>query len=158
MGAAHWFRGALALGIFFGSGHAVSDVYRWTDEHGVVHFGDRPHSTDPKAVNKVTVTRPNLAEGYKPPLNPQAAEPPGSPVEAEQKAPSVPAQTAAPPPMPTPLPGRGFAEHYKASCQARKAAFAASVACFSACGKTLLRDIRNNAGCDHWVDLPEPRC
>ncbi|HMN94754.1 MAG TPA: DUF4124 domain-containing protein [Hydrogenophaga sp.] len=157
MGAAHWFRGALALALVFGSGLAVSDVYRWTDENGVVHFGDRPHSTDPKAVNKVTVPRPNLAEGYKPPLNRRAVEPPGVHVEAEGKAPSAPAQAAAPPPVAAP-PGRGFAEHNKTNCQAKKAAFAASEACFRACGKIMGGGFMNNSGCDHCVDQPEPRC
>jgi len=157
MGAVHWIRGALAFVLIVGCGGALSDVYRWTDKDGVVHFGDRLHSTDAEAVKKVTVPRPNLAEGYKPPPY-QAGEPPGANALADGQTPAAPAQAAAPQPAAAPPTGRGFAEQYKNSCQARKAAFAASEACFRACGMTLGGGYMNNSGCDHCVDQPEPRC
>jgi hypothetical protein len=67
MGAARWVYFSLAVSLLFGSGGALSEVYRWKDSSGKVHFGDRPDSTDPKVVKEVVVPSPlGTAEGSQP--------------------------------------------------------------------------------------------
>jgi hypothetical protein len=55
------------MGILHGTGHA-SEIYRWTDEDGVVHFSD----TRPTRIEDVTVLRVNVQNppGYDPTEDP----------------------------------------------------------------------------------------
>lgn len=56
----------LALSLFFGvTNDALSEVYRWKDSKGVIHFSDQPISTDPQVAKEVRVPRPNLANAFK---------------------------------------------------------------------------------------------
>lgn len=158
MGAIHWAVGACFLLGAVAPGSVFAEVYRWTDSNGRVHFGDRPHSTDPKVVKDMVVPRPNLAEGFK--GSPAAA--PAGPTDAgaiaDNKSPAAPTPAASSPQI-NASPKRGFAEQGKASCQAKVAAYRASKACFDECGRQNGRlSGRNNAGCEHCVDLPMPNC
>lgn len=65
MGAARWVYVSLAIALAFASSGALSEVYRWKDSNGKLHFGDRPDSTDPQVVKEVIVPSPNLATGLK---------------------------------------------------------------------------------------------
>jgi Domain of unknown function (DUF4124) len=158
MGAVHWAVGACVFLGVVAPGSVLAEVYRWTDSNGRVHFGDRPHSTDPKAVKEVAVPRPNLVEGFK---GPPAATPSG-PTDADaigdNRTPAAPTP-AAPAPKVNAPPKRGFAEQSKASCQAKVTAYRASKTCFDECGRQNGNmSGRNNAGCEHCVDLPMPNC
>lgn len=158
MGAAHWVCFSLAIALVFGSGSALSEVYRWTDSSGKVHFGDRPDSTDPKVVKEVVVPSPNLATGLKG-MPPTTAGGPTKPApKGDATTPAAPVKTAESA-KPTSVPQRGVAVQSKDSCQAKVAAFRASVACFGACGKTNSSfGTRNNAGCEQCVEQPMPNC
>lgn len=153
------FRGnwiALALTLGLGCSSAFSEVYRWTDSKGRVHFGDRPDAADPQAAQKVVVPRANLVPGFKG----TAAAPPAGPTDAvtggETTVPANPSGAAASAkPKPTP---RGFAAQSKHSCEAKVAAYRASKACFDACGRNNGNENRNNAGCGHCEDQPMPSC
>lgn len=158
MGAARWVCFSLAIALAFASSGALSEVYRWKDSNGKVHFGDRPDSTDPQVVKEVIVPSPNLATGLKgmPPTTVG-----GKPKAVAGEEPTVPAAPvgAAEGSRPKAAPKRGIAEQSKDSCQARVAAFRASRACFGACGSTNGRfGTRNNAGCEHCVEQPTPNC
>jgi len=149
MGVARWVHFSLVVALVFGSGGALSEVYRWKDSSGKVHFGDRPDSTDPQIVKEIVLPSPNLAKGFK-----------GTP----SAAPAGPAKAVAND-VPTPgsddasktTPQRGLARQGKDSCQARAAAFQASAACFDTCGRSV-RTRRNNAGCEHCGEQPMPHC
>lgn len=158
MGAARWVCFSLAVALAFGSSGALSEVYRWKDSSGKVHFGDRPDSTDPQVVKEVVVPSPNLAAGFKgtPPttvgdqtkaVSGEETTIPAAPVGATEGS------------KPKSAPKRGIATQSKDSCQAKVAAFLASRACFGACGSTNGRfGTRNNAGCEHCVEQPMPNC
>lgn len=132
---------ALILG---GGGNALSEVYRWKDSSGTVHFGDQPVSTDPQEVKEVVVPAPNLAGAFKARPIPPESEP------AALDTGSV---------IPVPAKKLGFAAKSKDSCQAKTAAFEASRACFDACGRyNNSGGGRNNTGCDQCIDQPMPHC
>ncbi|QCB46297.1 DUF4124 domain-containing protein [Hydrogenophaga sp. PAMC20947] len=145
MSAFRWlfltFAFALVLG---GGGNALSEVYRWKDSNGTVHFSDQPVSTDPQVVKEVVVPGPNLVGTFK-------ASPP--PPEAEPTAPDTGGVIYLPAKKP------GITATSQDSCQAMAAAFAASRACFNACGRdNRFGNGRNNTACGHCTDLPMPRC
>jgi hypothetical protein len=160
MRAASWIFLALALSLAIGSaGDALSEVYRWKDSKGVVHFGDRPISTDPRVVKEVVVPRPNLADAFKP----QPTEPPVGPVESQPESsgnnpPTDPSLAQDSNQKPKQL-EKGVAAQDEASCEAKLAAYQASLACFDACG-TFNGSFsgRNNAGCEHCNEQTRPRC
>lgn len=52
---------ALALLLLVGPGAAGTEVYRWTDADGQVHFGDKPTGTDAKAVTVQPPAKPATA-------------------------------------------------------------------------------------------------
>jgi len=158
MGAARWVCFSFVLAMVFGSSSALSEVYRWKDSNGKVHFGDRPDSTDPKVVKEVVVPSPNLAAGFKgaPPTTASGQTKAAS--GEETTVPAAPVETAEGS-KPKPAPKRGLAAQSKDSCQAKVAAFRASRECFGACGSTNGRfGTRNNAGCEHCVEQPMPNC
>jgi Domain of unknown function (DUF4124) len=154
MSTFRWIWLALALGL--GSSSAFSEVYRWTDSRGKVHFGDRPDANDPQAAQEVVVPRANVVPGFKG----TPAAPPAGPTDAvtggEARVPANPsgaAVSAKPKPAP-----RGFAAQSKDSCKKKVDAYRASKACFDACGRTNGNGNRNNAGCEHCEDQPMPNC
>ncbi|MBT9463821.1 DUF4124 domain-containing protein [Hydrogenophaga sp.] len=158
MGAARWVCFSLAIALAFGSSGALSEVYRWKDSNGKVHFGDRPDSTDPQVVKEVIVPSPNLATGLKGMPSTTAGGKPKAVAGEETTVPAAPVG-AAEGSRPKSAPKRGIAEQSKDSCQAKVAAFRASRACFDACGSTNGRfGTRNNAGCEHCVEQPMPSC
>jgi hypothetical protein len=140
------------------AGAAHAEVYRWKDSAGVVHFGDRPTSTDPRAVQQVDVPPANVAEPFK--ARPAALPPApasgndGGDAKTQADNPAGPIDTANAPTRPL----SGVAKR-QASCAAQKSAFQASQACFAACG-TDNGNLhgRNNARCGHCADLPTPHC
>lgn len=136
---------------------ARSEVYRWTDSQGVVHFSDQPVSTDPQKVKEVTVPKPNVVDGFK--ARPSApagdAVPPGAPGQSPAPAePATPSGAA----DPKPKSGQGNAARSKESCQEKVAAYIASRACFRTCAQRLVGGGTNPAGCEHCVDQPMPPC
>ena len=138
-----WFTFALTMALV--SSNAMSEVYRWTDSQGKVHFGDRHDQVNPQTVQEVVVPRPNVVSGFK-----------GSPA-APDSAPSSSPDTAT---VPAPKSGpRGVAATAKQSCKEKVEAYRASKACFDTCGKQNGNlNGRNNAGCEQCVDLPMPNC
>lgn len=61
---------------------AKDEVYRWVDDKGVVHFGDRPpEKTTAEAIN----LRETDSTGVKPPMNPADATGEAEPSFAEQQ-------------------------------------------------------------------------
>ncbi len=127
----------LTLALVLGTGTAYSEVYRWKDSNGVVHFGDRPHSTDPRVAKEVVVPRTNLTQGFKDTPTATAGKPAkvGSGIETNVPAnPSTMVEGA----KPKPAPQRGFAAQSQESCQAKKAAYRVSRACFVACGRPIV--------------------
>lgn len=158
MCASRWVCFSLAMALASGSSGALSEVYRWKDSSGKVHFGDRPDSTDPRVVKEVAVPSPNLATGFKgmPPTT--AGGQTKAVADGETTTPAAPVR-AAEGFKPQSAPKRGTAAQGKDSCQAKVAAFRASRACFGACGSTNGRfGTRNNAGCEHCVEQPMPNC
>lgn len=157
MCAARWVYFSLAIALTFGSSGALSEVYRWKDSSGKVHFGDRPDSTDPQVVKEVVVPSPNLATGFKgmPPTT--VGGQPKAVLDGKTTVPAAPVG-AAEGTKPKSAPKRGIAAQGKDSCQAKVAAFRASRACFGACGSTNGSLGRNNAGCEHCVEQPMPNC
>lgn len=140
------------------SGSVLAEVYRWADSNGTVHFGDRPHSTDPKVVKEVAVPRPNLVEGFKGSTAAAISGQTDADAIGDNATPAAPMPAASGPRV-NALPKRGFAEQSKASCQAKVTAYRASKACFDECGRQNGNmSGRNNAGCEHCVDLPMPNC
>ena len=55
----------LTLTLGLGSAAAQTEVYRWKDGNGRVHFGDRPDAGDARGAQRVVVPAPNLADGVK---------------------------------------------------------------------------------------------
>jgi hypothetical protein len=158
MGAARWVHFSLAVALAFGSSGALAEVYRWKDSSGKVHFGDRPHSTDPQVVKEVVVPLPNLADGFKGTPSTTGGGQTKAVSDAGEPIPAAPVG-ATEGPKPKPAPKRGLAAQSKDSCQAKVAAYRASRACFGACGTTNGRfGTRNNAGCEHCVEQPMPNC
>lgn len=158
MRAARWVRLLLTIALVLAGGVAHSEVYRWTDSNGRVHFGDRPDASAAQGAKKVLVPRPNLADGFE--ATPPATSPGSPPVDSgdDTTAPAVPSE-AAEIPQPEPAPKRGVAAQRQDSCQAKWAAFRASTECFATCGKHIGRSgRRNNAGCVQCEDMPMPRC
>jgi hypothetical protein len=155
MVAARWVCFSLATVLACGSSGALSEVYRWKDRNGKVHFGDRPDSTDPKVVKEVVVPSPNLAAGFKatPPLAPVG--PANAVVDGATDIPAAPAPESFDPKR---GPKRGFAAQSQASCEAKKAAYKTSRACFVACGRPIFGRGHDNTGCEHCDDQPMPNC
>ncbi len=147
----------LAIALALGSSGALSEVYRWKDSSGTVHFGDRPDSTNPGVAKEVVVPSPNLATGFKgvPPTSADGQNKAVSNGKITTPAGQVGAAAA---PTSTTAPKRGIAAQSKDSCQAKVEAFRASTECFGACGSTNGSLGRNNAGCQHCVDQPMPNC
>jgi hypothetical protein len=149
MRASRWLFLTLALSLAFGSANnAFSEVYQWKDSKGVVHFADRPVSTDPQVVKEVVVPSPNLANAFKPNPNIREAEEAQTPEQASGATGAV----------QQPPPSNGIAAKSKDSCQAKVAAYKASKACFDACAKPNGGSGMNTAGCGHCVDQPMPQC
>ncbi|TMU70761.1 MULTISPECIES: DUF4124 domain-containing protein [Hydrogenophaga] len=158
MGTARWVRLLPAIALVLAGSGAYSEVYRWTDSNGQVHFGDRPDASAAQGAKKVRVPRTNLADGFEatPPATSPGSTPDGS--GDDTTAPAVPSE-AAEIPKPEPAPKRGVAAQRQDSCQAKWAAFRASTECFATCGKHIGRSgRRNNAGCVQCDDMPMPRC
>jgi Domain of unknown function (DUF4124) len=73
---------------------AAGDIYRWTDEDGVVHFGDRPSGDDSETVialstesaNPGQAPEPARAASAVPAATATAAPPPAGPTEEELRA------------------------------------------------------------------------
>ncbi|MBL0919626.1 MAG: DUF4124 domain-containing protein [Hydrogenophaga sp.] len=158
MGVARWVHLLLAMALATGASGALSEVYRWKDSNGQVHFGDRPDAAESQGAKKLVVPRPNLAKGLErtPPTAPVGSTTNESGGETPKSA-VLP--DAAEKPAPGPAPKRGFAAQRQDSCQAKWAAFWASAECFGSCGRTTGRyGIRNNAGCEHCVETSRPGC
>ncbi len=149
MRVSRWIYLTLALSLVFGSASdALAEVYSWKDSKGVVHFGDRPVSTDPTVVKEVVVPKPNLANAFKPdPKTLQAGETPTPPDLSEVSGGA-----------PQPPPNRGAAAKSKASCEAKVAAYQESKACFADCAKPNRFSGTNTAACGHCVEQPMPQC
>lgn len=165
MRASRWIFLTLALSLALGSASdAFSEVYRWKDSQGKVHFSDQPISKDPKVVKEVVVPSPNLANAFKPKPNAPAS---GMEVSVGTEAGGSPAAPIQPQTSQRPL---GVTAKSNESCRLKMAAYQASKACFDACGKSIGtngsgasitsagRSGRNNAGCEHCVDHPMPQC
>ncbi len=155
MDATRWI--CLTLALVLGTGTAYSEVYRWKDSNGVVHFGDRPHSTDPRVAKEVVVPRANLTQGFKDTPTATAGKPAKGVSGIETNAPANPS-TVVEGAKPKPAPQRGFAAQSQESCQAKKAAYRVSRACFVACGRPIVGRGHDNTGCEHCDDQPMPNC
>ncbi|NIM40106.1 MAG: DUF4124 domain-containing protein [Hydrogenophaga sp.] len=59
MGVARRVRLLLAIALVLAGSGVQSEVYRWTDSQGRVHFGDRPDAAAAQGAKKVLVPRPN---------------------------------------------------------------------------------------------------
>lgn len=131
-----------------------AQVYTWTDENGKRHFGDEVSTPGNRRESPVKVPPANVAERFT--ANPKSDSAPQTTGEAGSNAPqSIPTQGLKPPG------GLGVKES-QARCKAQKQAYASSVACFAACGRTVCVDHRecrrNNAACGHCQDTPRPNC
>ena len=157
MGAARWVYFSLAAALVLGSSSALSEVYRWKDSSGKVHFGDRPDSTDPRVVKEVVVPSPNLATGFKGTPSTTSVDPTKAVSGSETLVPVNPLR-AADGSDPKPAPKPGFAAQSKDSCEAKKVAYKASRACFVACGRPIYRRGQDNTGCEYCDDQPMPNC
>jgi hypothetical protein len=156
MGAARWVYFSLAVSLVFGSSGALSEVYRWKDSSGKVHFGDRPDSTDPQVVKEVVVPSPNLATGFKGTPSTTSVGPTKA-ISGDETTPAV-SLGAEEGSKPMPAPKRGFAAQSQDSCKAQKAAYKASRACFVACGRPIFGRGQDNTGCEYCDDQPMPNC
>ena len=136
----------LALGL--GSAAAQTEVYRWKDSNGKVHFGDRPDAGDARGAQRVVVPAPNLADGLK--ARPAASTVEAAPAVVTPKPPVRPA-TASTAPL-------GVAAQQQDSCKAQWATYDDSAACYRACGTNSRGGARNNAACSHCTDTPMPSC
>lgn len=131
----------------FMSAHA--EVYRWVDDHGRVHFDDRPPDKMPKkGVEEVKVRRGNVVDPVKiiPPSIEPAVEPPSEPDSAA---------------APAPPQGKGGVVASQADCAAKKKAYEASTACYDACAPMTCTPkgcFRNLSECGHCTNLLMPRC
>lgn len=137
---------ALSLVAFGGASDALAEVYRWKDSKGVVHFGDRPVSTDPRVVQEVAVPKPNLANAFKPDPNAVTA------VESPPPAPN-PVNASQPP-----TEDLGIAAKSRTSCEAKVAAYKASKVCFARCSKANAQGGTNTAACGHCTEQTMPQC
>jgi hypothetical protein len=151
MHAYRWIILTLAL-LCGASGIAHSEVYRWKDSAGRIHFGDQPMSTDPQVVQKVEVPSTNLAKPFEPSAKPPAINPVERSDEGQATIPLSPMPIVAGPKKLT-----GVAAS-QATCQAKVQAYKASTACFDACGRPNGRGGRNTAGCEYCGDQPMPSC
>ncbi len=77
--------------------HAQETVYKWVDQHGVVHFSDEPPS-ESEAVSVEVITTAS-APSRAPPVPAPAAEPP----DDTRVVPDEPAASAAAPRQPSPV-------------------------------------------------------
>jgi hypothetical protein len=160
MRPSHWISFTFALvGVLTAATQAHSEVYRWKDSQGKVHFSDQPISTDPGVVREVVVPSPNVANAFKPRPN-NAARTAEVPVDAGVSSDS--GDSAKPQDALRP---RGVAANSQESCRQKRAAYEASRACFDACGSNNGTDLwggrnsgRNNAGCEHCGEQPMPHC
>jgi len=139
---------ALALAVGSGGAAAQTEVYRWKDSSGKVHFGDRPDAGDARGARRVVVPAPNLADGLK--ARPAASAVEAAPAVAPPKPPTRPVTASTAP--------RGVAAQQQDSCKAQWAAYNDSAACYESCGTTSRGGIRNNAACSHCTDTPMPSC
>jgi hypothetical protein len=153
MGAARWVYVSLAVALVFGSSGALSEVYRWKDSNGKVHFGDRPDSTDPQVVKEVVVPTPNLAKGFTGTPSTTSVAPTKTISSGEGTVPAVPTRAAQ-----GPKSKPGFAAQSQDLSKAQKAAYRASRACFVACGRPIFGRGQDNTGCEHCNDQPMPNC
>ncbi len=139
---------ALALAVGSAGAAAQTEVYRWKDSNGKVHFGDRPDAGDARDARRVAVPAPNLADGLK--ARPAASAIEAAPAVAPPKPPARPATASTTP--------RGVAAQQQDSCKAQWTAYNDSAACYSGCGGTRQGGTRNNAACTHCADTPMPSC
>jgi hypothetical protein len=158
MSSFRWVFLTQALALLLGSGgNALSEVYRWKDSNGVVHFGDQPVSTNPERVKQVIVPGPNLAKAFEAKTNTPVADPAVPDMEGETDVPANPLGAVGS--AQNPASRLSGAARSKDSCQAKVAAYKASKACFDSCGRPNGNmNGRNNAGCEHCVDQPMPNC
>lgn len=121
-----------------------AEIYQWVDAQGRTHFDDNRPDAGREKVEEVKVRKPNLMNRFVAP--PPAAKPAPKPVVNK-----TPPESASPPKEPV-----GVAAS-QATCAEKKQAYEASQACYAACGKPVWGG-RNNAGCGHCTDLPDPHC
>jgi hypothetical protein len=163
MRPSHWISLAFALvGVFTAATQAHSEVYRWKDDQGKVHFSDQPISTDLQVVKEVVVPSSNVVKAFKPKPKP-AARAEKAPVDTGVS--DDPSESDEPQGSLRP---RGVAANSQESCRQKWAEYEASRACFDACGRNNGLDVwrdgrgggsgRNNAGCEHCDEQPMPPC
>lgn len=134
-----------------GNAAAQTEVYRWKDSNGRVHFGDRPDAGDARDARRVAVPAPNLAEGLK--ARPAASTAEAAPAVVPPKPPNPPTRPATVNTAP-----RGVAAQQQDSCKAQWATYDESAACYRSCGTNSRGGARNNAACSHCTDTPMPSC
>lgn len=138
----------LIMAAGLGNAAAQTEVYRWKDSNGRVHFGDRPDAGDSRDARRVVVPAPNLADGVK--VRPPAGNAAVAPPVITPNPPTRPAMASTGP--------RGVAAQQQDSCKAQWAAYNDSAACYGGCGGTRQGGTRNNAACSHCADTPMPSC
>ncbi len=131
---------ALAAALLAGAAHAV-DVYKWTDSHGVVHYGDRPASGAAAA----TVNVPDD------PADPQAA------AEARARLDRERARLATPTDTPAPAPAAARRKPAVSACEAQWQRYDASQACFDHHREYLGRGV-SDQGVQACRDVKQPTC
>lgn len=141
----------LIMAAGLGNVAAQTEVYRWKDSDGRVHFGDRTDGGDARDARRVVVPAPNLADGLK--ARPAASTAEAAPPVVTPKPPNPPARPAT-----ASIGARGVAAQEQDNCKAQWAAYNDSAACYRGCGTTRRGGIRNNAACGHCTDTPMPGC
>lgn len=132
-----------------GNAAAQTEVYRWKDSNGSVHFGDRPDAGDSRDARRVMVPAPNLAEGLK--ARPAASTAKVAPPVVTPNPPTLPATASTAP--------RGVSAQQQDSCKALWAAYKDSAACYMGCSTSNGRNRgRNITSCNHCTDTPMPGC
>lgn len=152
--AARWWRWVMVGGLL--CSHLLAgaqDVYTWTDEKGRKHFADKVSTPENRRDTPVDIPPPNVAKRFVPaqPLAGQAGTgdaTPGLPG-------AIPAVSTDPKPAEKKKPKAMFTNE---ECEAKRAAYAASEACFGECATPTIYQSKNNAKCGHCTQMTMPRC
>ena len=158
---------------------SLAGVYKWVDDKGHVHFGDKPPEDVKQHAKTVDVdvnvvhseSEPKQKEVRRLPPWMMQEPPPSSSTQREQATPSVPAARPTPsPPVAKPQPKpTGLDPNTDGTCEQRWERFNKSKACFDECawttnnfrplGSGLYGDVgRDMSNCGHCVDTKKPDC
>jgi hypothetical protein len=131
---------------------SAQDVYTWTDEKGRKHFADKVSTPENRRDKPVNIPPPNVAKRFAP-SQPNGATGTGDASPGLTGA--MPVVSADPKPPEKKKPKVMFTNE---ECDARKAAYAASEACFVECATPTVHQSKNNANCGHCTQMSMPRC